>query len=283
MRTSNKPQKVDFHKVNQSKYDVATEAMSVQDKLDVLEKLGRSDLMEIFKDWQPRQTRAKKKTAPLDQRVSITVTDKEKFSLQQDLAQTNKNGPKITVSQFIRNRAIGSIDIQGWREIAEAALIEINEIDEQRTDLAKRERAIKLEIEDLDSVDDREEVGMLEKEMAQINAKLKKVIAQNEKRTNRLAGRMSMQEAETIKWRASRLCISTSDYLRFMIFDLLPDTSADAHMSLDAKRRFYVSIIDVALNGWGEPPTIAHCVQCSNYMDEIMRLRDRVKQLEHFV
>lgn len=281
MRTSTKA-KVSAKDRNEDKsgYAVAAESMSVTDKIAVLESIGRTDLVDIFKDWQPRQVKGKRKSAALDQRVSITVTDKERMDLQHDLALTNKAGEKITVSQFVRNRAIGSIDINGWRDIAERALKEINDIDESRGDLAKRERAIRGELEE---ETDPEEVGMLEKELAAINGKLRKVIAQNEKRTHRLSGRMSMAEAETVKWRAAKLCISTSDYLRFLIFDLIPDTAADGHMSLDAKRRFYVSIIEVAEHGWGEPPTIAHCTQCSNYMDEIRRLRDHVRQLETYV
>lgn len=281
MRTTTKLRPTDKPQQEADGYSVAAETLSVNEKLKVLEDMGRGDLIEIFKDWQPRQTRNKRKSAPLDQRVSITVTDKERMDLTHDLQAINKAGEKITVSQFVRNRALGSIDINGWREIAENALKELNEIDEQRADLVKRERQLRALIEEED--DDPEQVGLYELELSTLNTKLKKVIAQNEKRKNRLSGRMSMAEAETVKWRAARLCISTSDYLRFLIFDLLPNTAADGHMSLDAKRRFYVSVLDVADNGWGEPPTIAHCTQCSNYLDEIRRLRDRVKQMETFV
>jgi len=203
----------------------------------------------------------------------------EKLNLMNELNTTNKIGEKVSISQFVRNRAIGSLDVNGWKDLALEALKEINEIDSRRADLARREREIKLALEE---ESDSEEIGMLEIELSKIEAKFRKVIAQNEKRRNRLSGRMSLPEAETVKWRASRLCISTSDYLRFMIFDLIPNTAADAHMSLDAKRRFYVSIIEVADNGWGTPPTISHCNQCLNYVDEISRLKERVKQLEQF-
>ena len=53
-------------------------------------------------------------------------------------------------------------------------------------------------------------------------------------------------------------------------------------MSLDAKRLFYISIIEVAQNGWGTPPSIYQCSQCENYMDEIRRLRSEVDQLRAF-
>ena len=67
-----------------------------------------------------------------------------------------------------------------------------------------------------------------------------------------------------------------------MIFGLEPDSIADSHMSLDAKRRFYISIIEVSNNGWGNPPNIYHCSQCENYMDEIRRLRSENEQLRAF-
>ena len=67
-----------------------------------------------------------------------------------------------------------------------------------------------------------------------------------------------------------------------MIFGLEPNSTADAHMSLDAKRRFYVSIIEVANNGWGNPPAIYECSQCVNYMDEIRKLRAENEQLRQF-
>lgn len=261
-------------------YSVASKSMSVEEKLKVLRKFGQEDLIDIFKGWEPRQTKRKRKSAPLDHRLVLTVTDRERMDLIHDLDETNKIGEKTSISAFVRNRAMGSVDINGWKNIATAALEELNEISLNEKELNAESMRIKgaLELEE-----DPEEVGLLEKRLSEINLSLQKIVAQNEKRSNRLSGRVSMVEAETIKWRAARLCISTSDYLRFLIFSHDPDGRADAHMSLDAKRRFYVSIIDVANNGWGQPPTIAHCTQCTNYLEEIDKLRDRVKQLETFI
>lgn len=261
-------------------YTVATESMSVKDKLEVLEELGRNDLVELFKEWKPRVSTKKKRGAPLDQRISITVTADERNRLDAELKQTKDIGEKITMSQFIRNRALGSVDINGWRDIASEALEELDDTAENQIAIRKRKRVLSGLLEE---EEDSEEIAMLNKSIADINAKLDKIVAQNVKRANRLSGRMSMAESETIKWRAQRLCVSTSDYLRMMIFGLEPDSSADAHMSLDAKRRFYISILDVANTGWGEPPTIYQCTQCENYMDEIRRLRDEVSQLRTFV
>lgn len=260
-------------------YVVATESMSVDDKLKVLDEMGRPELIDLFKEWKPRVSNRKKRGAPLDQRVSITVTNMERVSLDNELRAIKKSGESVTMSQFIRNRALGSVDINGWREIAEKAL---NEVD----DTEKNKKVLIAERNDLallmDEEDDSSTVAQYASKINNINHRLSKLIAQNEKRSNRLSGRMSMPEAETVKWRAQRLCISSSDYLRMMIFGLSPDSAADSHMSLDAKRRFYVSIVDVAVNGWGNVPTIYECSQCENYMEEIRRLRAENEQLRNF-
>ena len=262
-----------------NRYTVATEVMSVDDKLKVLEKLGYNEMIDLFKDWKPRVSNRKRRGAPLDQRVSITVTTQERVSLDQELKAVKAAGEKITMSQFIRNRALGTVDINGWREIAEKTLKEIEDTVKNQSFL----RQSKLELAVLmDEEDDADEVALYANRIAEINAQLNRLVAQNEKRNNRLSGRMSMPEAETVKWRAQRLCISSSDYLRMMIFGLEPNSTADAHMSLDAKRRFYVSIIEVANNGWGTPPAIYECSQCVNYMDEIRKLRAENEQLRQF-
>ena len=262
-----------------NRYTVATEVMSVDDKLKVLEELGYNEMIDLFKDWKPRVSNWKRRGAPLDQRVSITVTTQERVSLDQELKAVKAAGEKITMSQFIRNRALGTVDINGWREIAEKTLKEIENTVKNQSFL----RQSKLELAVLmDEEDDADEVALYANRIAEINAQLNRLVAQNEKRNNRLSGRMSMPEAETVKWRAQRLCISSSDYLRMMIFGLEPNSTADAHMSLDAKRRFYVSIIEVANNGWGTPPAIYECSQCVNYMDEIRKLRAENEQLRQF-
>lgn len=258
---------------------VATEVMTVDEKLKILDEMERPDLVVLFKDWKPRVSTRKKRGAPLDQRVSITVTTQERVSLDQELKSVKSAGEKITMSQFIRNRALGSVDINGWSEIAERTLREIEDVAKNQSSLRKEKLEMALLME---SEEDEDEATLYGNRIDEINRKLNKIVAQNEKRNNRLSGRMSMGEAETIKWRSQRLCISSSDYLRMMIFGLEPDSMADAHMSLDAKRRFYISIIEVARNGWGTPPTMYECSQCQNYMDEIGRLKQEIEQLRKF-
>ena len=253
----------------------------VKDKLKFLEEQGRQDLISLFADWKPRQARNRKKGVPLDQRVTIAVTNAERMNLDHEIKQIAKAGSKTTMSQFVRNRALGSVDINEWREIAEKSLKEIETTHKKEDDYKKRILELESFLED-DSIEYEEELEY-ENEISDLNMKLKNIVSQNQKRTHRLSGRMSMPESETIKWRAQRLCISSSDFFRMMIFNLPPDSTGDAHMSFDAKRRFYISIIDVATNGWGDPPAIYKCSQCENYMEEIRELKERTMQLEKFM
>lgn len=255
------------------------DSFSVEEKLKILDDLGQADLVTIFKDWKPRQTR-RPKTAPLDQRVAVTVTAGEKLMLDKELQAVRAAGETITTSEFIRNRAMASVDINGWAELAEAGLKELEALENGSQEARQRRKTILTALEEVDDPEDR---GSLERELSTLNRGLDRLIAKNEKRVNRLTGRMTMADAEVIKWRALRLSVSTSDYLRLMIFSLFPNSAADAHLSLDAKRRFYVSIIDVARNGWGENPTTYNCKACASYLEEIDVLRDRVRQLESFM
>lgn len=253
---------------------------SLDERLKALEALGKHDLVETFKKWQPRKSRARQRGAPLDQRVSITVTTEERISLDRELKALKESSQRISMSNFIRNKAIGNIDIMGWRDIALKEIPEIERIHMQEGDLRKRRLSIIAELDEEDM--DGETARLLQRDLADINASLRKVNAQNEKRSNRLSGRMTTAEAETVKWRAQQLKISTSDYLRMILFDLEPASSGDAHMSFEAKMAFYISILNVADNGWGSPPTIYQCRQCESYLDEIQRLRQEIRILEDF-
>lgn len=261
------------------KYSVGTESMSLDNKLEILEEIGRKDLIGLFKSWKPRVSKVRKRGAPLDQRVSITVTDDERQSLDKDITSLKALGEKISMSQFIRNRALGNVDINEWRELAEKELKELSETKKNEKNLKKKKLGYTLQIEE---EDDEAEIANYERKIAEIDQKMAKLVGQGQRRVNRLSGRMSMAESETVKWRAQRLTVSTSDFLRMMIFNLIPGDTADAHMSLNAKMRFYVSIIDVAENGWGEAPKIYNCSQCENYMDEILQLKERINLLQNF-
>ena len=258
---------------------VASEVMPLDSKLKILEELGKEEWIEIFKNWKPRTAPGKAKSAPLDQRVNILVSDNERIMLDSEAQALKLNGEKITLSQMIRNRALGSVDLERWRTIAEKAIVDIQEIFDNQKKLQEQKMILEGLIEE---EEDTTEIEVYNMEIAEINAKLSRLVAQSKGRNNRLTGRMSMAESEHVKWRANRLCISSSDYLRMMIFNLEPNSEADSHFSFDAKRRFYISIVDVAENGWGTPPKLFNCSQCGNYLEEIEKLQERIRQLESF-
>lgn len=263
-----------------SGYEVASESMTVEAKVRILEEMGQKDMVQLFKNWQPRVKAGELRKAPLDQRISLLISKEERLMLENTIKSLKVSGERITISQYIRNRAMSNIDIIEWREIALRALMEVTEIKDKQKDLKKAKNTYNLLIEE---EDDEAAVATYQKKIYEINQKLNKLVAKKKVRNVRLTGRVTFAEAENLRWRASRLCMTVSDYLRFVLFDLVPDTEGDAHMSYDAKRRFYASIIDCADNGFGPTPSVQGCLQCGNYLEKISVLEERVKQLETFI
>lgn len=279
MRTSKTPVKF---KNTETKGLTGAEKMTVEEKLEFLKEIGREELIDVFKGYKPRQVRKRRSGAPLDQRVAISITESEKVLLDREIDTIKKSGEKMSISQFIRNRAVGTVDIQQWAQIVDPVLNEIDEVLKDEGSLRYRKRVIHKELDDL-GYDDSEEAGMLELELTRINEKLNLVTAKTVKRKYKLTGRMSMVEAETVRWRAQKLYLSTSDYLRMLIFGLSPNTDADRHLSVEAKQRFYLSVLEVSKNGFGTSPAIYECSQCAHYQEENEKLKDRIKQLESFL
>lgn len=259
----------------------AGEKMTLEEKYAFLKELGRPDLVEIFKDYRSKRSRSKPKSAPLDQRVAISITPLERIRLTKELAEIKAKSGQISISQYIRNKATKSIDIQDWREKAEAELDRLSVLESSQKDLRKRRADLILSISEGDF--EGEDLFMREREIVSIDTDLAKLIAKGERRSNRLNGRMTMKEAEVVRWRAEQLFISVSDYLRIVLFDFFPGSAGDSHMGLEARKRFYASIIRISMEGWGSPPNIYECGQCAHYVEEIRVLQDRVEQLETFV
>ena len=263
-----------------NKYSTAGEVLSVEDKLKILEQRGQTDLIDIFKDWKPRVSTRKRKGAPLDQRVSIAITPAERAMLDGELKAIKETGKATSLGALIRSRAMGTPNVTEWREIAWKELDNLTEIINSEKELKKRKSIIE---DVLENEEDEEQVSILEKELYEIKLKLGKLATTpGEKRSVRLQGRMTYAEAEQVKWRAQRLCLSTTDYLRMLIFDLNPVGISDQHLNLDARRRFYVSIAAVADDGFQAPPGVHQCSQCESYADEIARLNERIKLAETF-
>lgn len=263
-------------------YKVGTKNLTVDDKLEVLKRLGREDLIDLFKEWKPKSSPAKKRGAPLDQRVTITITNAERAFLDTELVNIKRASPgskEASLSGIVRSRAITPVDVHGWKEIAEKELAELEYVESHKKVLAKE--IIALEV-DSENAEDDEEEALYQNKIYGIRKRLDKLKTNRVARPKRLTGRMTRQEAERIKWYSQRLCISASDYMRMLIFNLQPGSSGDSHMTVEAKKRFYISIIDVALNGWGESPAMYSCTQCDNYLEQIQSLQAEVKQLRVF-
>lgn len=256
---------------------LASQDMNLDEKVALLESIGRKDLIDVFKGYTQKKV-SKPKAAPIDQRVAISVTSLERIELTNTMKELMSSGNKQSVSAYIRSKAIQTIDLQEWRQAAIDQLSKLKNIEESKKELKKQRSELIRIIEGQDLDDD--DLYMKEKQLIDIDNDLKLLVGQSTKRSSRLNGRMTMREAEVVRWRSQRLCLSVSDYLRMMLFDFKPGGLGDCHLSKEARERFYVSIIDVCDNGWGTPENSYNCSQCLHYVDEIGKLKARIKQLE---
>ena len=98
--------------------------------------------------------------------------------------------------------------------------------------------------------------------------KINSLKKQNRKRGYRVSTRVTMKKQTLLDGELLELSITVPDYMRYVIFGYLPFTDADYNLSLEARKRFYVSIIDVYKNGWGEIPEVNECPNCARYKHE---------------
>lgn len=262
-------------------YSVGSENMSLEEKEEFLNEIGQGDLIKIFDNWQPNNSPAKRararKSKPLDQKMTLTVSKEDRKSFEGFLKELQNDGEEVSMSTVVRNRSLSHPDIEEWKTEAIKALKELKKTAENKKEYKNR-------IEELNNLisdeKDKDALTIYYEERNDLDNKLSRLSSTPAKRTQRLSGRMTFEESETIKWRASRLCISTSDYLRMMIFDLKPNGEADKHMSLIARQRFYVAIGEISRNGWGTPPRISECTHCVELNEEIEKLELENAQLK---
>lgn len=258
-------------------YTVAAEGMNLAEKEEFLREIGAdSSMMKAFDGYKPKRIRAARQSPPLDQKMTLTVTKADRKRFEKDLQEVKKEGENVSISQFVRHKALASPDIFGWKQSAISAIEEMKETVNNKGDLIKRVHALD---EMIDEEKDKDIISAYYKEKDSIEKRLSHLKASPTKRTQRLSGRVTFAESELIKWRASRLCISTSDYLRMMIFELNPNSEADKHMSLAARQRFYIAIGDVAKNGWGEVPSSSREAEHEHLLHRIKELEQENRQL----
>lgn len=261
-------------------YTVASEIMTLEDKESFLKEIGQEELISLFNSWTPKAYNMNKKNStssvPLDQKMSLTVTKEDRLLFESDLASIRDDGEDVSMSQLVRNKALATPDIHEWKIRAVNSLKEIGHTVNNKKKVVKRINDLSVMI---DAEKDDDIVTLYLEEQKKLKSKMGKLKSITSKRTQRLSGRVTFQESELIRWRAARLCLSTSDYLRMMIFDLFPDSEADQHMSLISRQRFYIAIGDIAKNGWGEPPTMNECSHCNTMSDKIEKLELENSQL----
>ena len=258
--------------------------LSIKEKEKILEEIHQKDLIDLFKKgFKPQYKRVESKKTILDQQISIAIDTDEKNMIALELNEIRKVANKTSLASFIRSRSLATFDIAEWYQQAIEGLEELSSENWNPKNLQnERKRFIKL-LDDLeDSEDDSRDEDMLyyKTQLDECEQKLNSLKKQNRKRGYRVSTRVTYEEANTIRWRAARLSITVPDYMRYVIFGYLPFTDADYNLSLEARKRFYVSIIDVYKNGWGEIPEVNECPNCARYKHEIEVLRDKVSRYE---
>ena len=258
--------------------------LSIKEKEKILEEIHQKDLIDLFKKgFKPQYKKIESKKTILDQQISIAIDNDEKNMIALELNEIRKIANKTSLASFIRSRSLATFDIAEWYQQALEGLEELNS-DSWNPKILQNERKkfIKL-LDDLeDSEDDNRDEDMLyyQTQLNECEQKLASLKKQNRKRGYRVSTRVTYEEANTIRWRAARLSITVPDYMRYVIFGYLPFTDSDYNLSLEARKRFYVSIIDVYKNGWGEIPEVNECPNCARYKHELEILRDKVSRYE---
>ena len=258
--------------------------LSIKEKEKILEEIHQKDLIDLFKKgFKPQYKRVESKKTILDQQISIAIDTDEKNMIALELNEIRKVVNKTSLASFIRSRSLATFDIAEWYQQALEGLEELSSDSWDPKFLQnERKKYIKL-LDDLeDSEDDNRDEDMLyyKTQLDETEQKINSLKKQNRKRGYRVSTRVTYEEANTIRWRAARLSITVPDYMRYVIFGYLPFTDADYNLSLEARKRFYVSIIDVYKNGWGEIPEVNECPNCARYKHEIEVLRDKVARYE---
>lgn len=260
------------------------DALKLENKQNILVSLGQENLMKLFQN-QPKFKPIEPKKIALDQQIAITLSENEKQKLIQDRERIRELGKLPSISSYIRKKILLQLDIGQWRELAEQGLKNLDNSDTESKTLQKQKIRLINSIDQLDDIVksdiDTEEIDRLKKELEEIENRLLLLKStKQEKRIYRLSGNITFNEANFVRWRAARLSLSLADYIRFVLFDYQP-TINDNHMSVESRKRFYVSILEVAQNGWGNPPVVNECPNCARYLDDIKKLQEQIEYLKN--
>ena len=252
--------------------------LSYEARKEILKEIGQQELLKIFDNYKPKYAPIMRKKSPLDQQISLGISKQEKQAIAEEAKKLKTAGERVSISSLVRSRAVGDIDIQLWRERAELGLKELNSEKWDKTEIQKKLRMLYSQFDSIEDDDD-ESALVLNKKIKQYEVMMEELNRPTLRRSSRMSGRVTFNEANLIRWRAGRLTLTVADYMRFLIFGHLPFTEEDRHLSVQARRRFYVAILDVSENGWGKPPHVEECPNCARYAHENQELRAKLERL----
>lgn len=253
-------------------YDVK-DILTEEERLEYLgESANKKTIEKLFKRKKEFKPIVQ---VPLSVAIPISITKDERAKITKELEETRNSGEKITASSFIRKKATSEIDLVLWTERAREGLRELSNPKYNKPALLKSKKKLFLKIE---KAEDRETELMLKKRLKDIDNHLEALSKPTAKKDFKLSTRTTFEEANFIRWRAAKLNLSTAEYVRLVLFDYLPFSEADSHMSLDARKRFYLSILAVSNKGWGTHPNAENCSGCTRYKKEIKAMREKMRR-----
>ena len=257
-------------------------ALDLEAKRRLLKEINQDDLLDLFKkNYKSNYAPIKQKKAALDQSVAIAITTDEKQIITDEVLSIKKTGGRVTLSSVMRNHVLIDVDIIQWKTRAIAGLKELNGDNWNKKKITRERDKLQIQSERLE-LDDTESQKILNSKITECNKRLLQMDKPKIKRSFRLRGRVTFNEANTIRWRAARLSLTVADYMRFLLFGYAPFTEDDKTLSIEARKRFYISILDVAANGWGEPPEIESCPNCVRHLQEIKELKEKLHRLQSY-
>lgn len=266
--------------MNTVKTDVES-ILTLDDKKDILKQIDQEDLLEIFKKgYEPKYIPATPKQAPLDQQISFSVSKNERDFLKKEMLDIKKLGPGISISSYVRNKVISEIDLKDWAEKSYNELKRLNSPENSKSYLNKQLKKHMKLVEDAETDED---YIIYQQELSEIEKQLESLKKQSFKRKYRLSGRVTFDEVEDVKWRAARLNLTLADYLRYLTFNYYPGSEADLNLSLESRKRFYISVLDVYKNGWGKPKKKEQCPNCAKYVSKINELEKEIEKYKKYL
>lgn len=239
------------------------------------------DIKALFAGTQKNQFKPlEAKKSLLDQQIQITMTQEERDELKERLEQDRKDGLKTSLSAFCRNRSLVFPDLVSWAKSAERGMDFLEDENYNEANLiASFNKSVRFTSRFYGDTTKRDEIKREKEKQKILKERLDKVKTLPPNRKYRFLFRVTLNEANNIRWRAAKCSLSVSDYCRFLIFNYNPFTLYDRHLSVLARKRFYVSVLSVKENGWGNPPLFNECPNCARYKADIEKLRQEIKRL----